>query len=150
MSTQRRDTADEESTSSAPDDRRAGGEARSGLWTGLAVWGSTAISLVGAATFVVEALLALRLTFRLADANASNAFVDFVYDLTDALVAPFRGITTTRQVEGGVFEPETAIAMIVYLLAAIALLMLLRAVTLGPVAGRERVARHGDRDHPVS
>ncbi len=92
----------------------------------LAIW----IALILAA---VEAVLVFRLAFALGGANPANGFVDFIYDITGPLVSPFEGIARDRSVGGGgVFEPETLIAMVVYLVAAVLLMGLVWAVTAGP------------------
>ncbi|HXG36328.1 MAG TPA: hypothetical protein VNL15_05105, partial [Dehalococcoidia bacterium] len=83
-------------------------------------------NIVAWALLVVEALLAFRLGFLLAGANPGNNFVDFIYDVTAPLVAPFDDIASDRAVDGGVFEPGAAIAMAVYLVAAVLLIVLLR------------------------
>ncbi len=145
--TRKTETEEDARNRPAPEERDP--EARATVWTAMARWGSTMTGLVVASIFVVEALLATRLGFRLAGASPNNDFVDFIYDLTNALVAPFRGIRETEQIEGGVFEPETAVAMGLYLLAAIALVLAVRAITLGPIAGRERAARRRADERPL-
>ena len=41
---------------------------------------------------VVETLLVGRLAFLLAEANANNGFVNFIYDVSKPLAEPFQGI----------------------------------------------------------
>src|SRR5689334_10819537 len=41
---------------------------------------------------ILEALLAIRLAFRLLGANPQNGFVDFIYGITAPFVQPFVGI----------------------------------------------------------
>lgn len=91
----------------------------------LSIWVAVAVT-------VVEALLAFRLGFLLANANPNNGFVDFIYDITGPMVEPFQGIAAERSVNGGVLEPATAIAMGVYLVAALLLVMVLWALTAWP------------------
>jgi hypothetical protein len=87
---------------------------------------------------VVETALAFRLGLLLAGANPSNGFVDFIYDTSGPLAGPFEGILTNRSVDRGVLEPSSAIAMIVYLAAALLLAAILWALTAGPSPAGER------------
>ncbi len=104
---------------------------------------------VGLAGLAVLALLTFRVGFELADANASNSFVEFIYDITGPLVQPFQGIANARTLDGGgVFNPETAIAMGVYLIATAlvmlaigALARMIAATDHGPVVQRTRMVR---------
>jgi hypothetical protein len=66
----------------------------------------------------VETMLAFRLAFLAAGANAANNFVEFIYDSTGWLADPFEGIIANRAMDGGgTFEPATLIAMFVYAVA---------------------------------
>lgn len=67
---------------------------------------------------IIEALLGLRLLFRLLGANPSSGFVSFLYTLTRVFILPFIGIFKTVASDGAVFEPATALAMIIYALIA--------------------------------
>lgn len=87
---------------------------------------------------LAEAALGLRLGFKIAEANPGNNFVDFVYDLTAWMVKPFSGVFEDRSVNGGVFEPGTVIAMVIYFIAAVLLIALLRMIDVytRPTGGR--------------
>lgn len=69
-------------------------------------------------------LLGLRFVFRLVGANPDNAFVNWIYDWSSPLVAPFAGIfgQDSTVVEGqglvaeSVFDWTALIALIVYAL----------------------------------
>lgn len=103
-----------------------------GLIRMLALW-------VGVALAAVETLLGFRLAFLLAEANAGNGFVNFIYDVSDPLVEPFQGIIANDTLNnGGVFEPATVIAMVVYLVAAALLIAAILVATAGAPA-RETV-----------
>jgi uncharacterized protein YggT (Ycf19 family) len=78
---------------------------------------------------ILVSLLAFRFVLRLLGASTASPFVNFVYDVTYPLVAPFIGIFGREQLETGVFEFETLIAMAVYGLVAYALVALVRVVT---------------------
>ncbi len=77
---------------------------------------------------VMEVLLIARFILRALSANAATGFVSFIYTLSSPLVAPFRGIFPTPQVQGSVFEWYTLIACIVYLLLAYGLVQLFQLV----------------------
>ena len=93
---------------------------------------------IGVAITVVEALLGFRLGFLLASSNPNNGFVNFIYDRSGPLVEPFDGIFSNRIAGDGVFEPATLVAMIVYLVAALLLVLVLRAATTFPSPAGER------------
>jgi uncharacterized protein YggT (Ycf19 family) len=89
----------------------------------------------------VEVMLSFRLGFRLAGANTENGFVNFVYDVTKPLVAPFQGIVNDNVVgASGVFEGSTMVAMLAYLIGAILVMAVAWAAvaTAGEAAGAYR------------
>lgn len=92
---------------------------------------------LGAITLVVlaavETLLVFRLGFLLAEANASNGFVNFIYDVSKPLAEPFQGIVATS----GNLEFASLIAMIVYAVGALLLIAALYAITSGPSGAGE-------------
>jgi uncharacterized protein YggT (Ycf19 family) len=65
---------------------------------------------------LVVALLAIRFVLALLGANLSNGFAQFIYQLTDPMVAPFRGLLQIGQFQAGVVrvEIETILAAFVY------------------------------------
>jgi uncharacterized protein YggT (Ycf19 family) len=67
---------------------------------------------------VVIALIAIRFVLLLLGANPNAGFTDFVYDVTGPLVAPFEGIFGAPDVETGVFDPASLVAIVVYSLIA--------------------------------
>lgn len=76
---------------------------------------------------IVTALLAFRFGLKLIAANPANGFVNFMYSITDVLVAPFNGIVNTPAYTGGtIIDIAALIAMLVYILAAWALVALIR------------------------
>lgn len=77
---------------------------------------------VGIATII----LSLRVLFRLFDANAANAFVSWIYDTSNTLMGPFRGIFPPANFEGGITLDVSAIfAIIMYLVFGAVLMGLL-------------------------
>lgn len=65
---------------------------------------------------LLEALIALRILFKLIAVNESNAFAGFVYNITNLFVAPFASLTGAPSAGGMVLEISSFIAMIVYAL----------------------------------
>jgi len=132
-------TGEEEVTSSSP----AGASIARRLMGTLALFAGIGIA-------VVETLLGFRLAFLLSEANAANGFVDFIYDVTKPLVEPFQGIIANDTLNnGGLFEPATVIAMVVYLLAAALVIAVILAAASGMGPDRNTVvtsrSRHRDR-----
>lgn len=78
-------------------------------------------SIIYAIGGFIEALIALRFVLRLLGANASNAFVNFIYSWSTPFVAPFSGIfgQDATVVEGvgtattSVFDWTALIALVV-------------------------------------
>jgi hypothetical protein len=100
---------------------------------------------------VIEGLLAFRLAFALGGANANNGFVDFIYDVTGPLVAPFEGIFRERVDGSSVFEPETVVAMAVWLLVALVVVALVNILMSAPSpTEREGVRRERHRHYSGS
>ncbi|KPU45523.1 hypothetical protein OXPF_07560 [Oxobacter pfennigii] len=75
---------------------------------------------------ILEVLLGLRLLFKLLGANASSGFVSFLYSLTRIFIVPFQGIFNMVASDGAVFEPATAVAMLIYAIIAYGVVYLLR------------------------
>jgi hypothetical protein len=70
---------------------------------------------------ILEALIALRVLFKLIAVNPANSFASLLYNVTDLFVAPFASLTGAPAVGGMVLEISSIIAMIVYLLIGWAL-----------------------------
>src|SRR5688572_28975503 len=80
--------------------------ARPGGWNVVRGMARMLALFLGIAWAVVETLLGFRLAFLLGEANSTNGFVDFIYNVTDPLVEPFQGIFSNDTLSnGGVFEP---------------------------------------------
>jgi hypothetical protein len=87
----------------------------------------------------VEALLAFRLGFLLAAANAENGFVDVVYQASRPLVSPFAGIVGSSKLgTNGLFEPSIFVAMLAYFVAALLLVSVIWAWTVTEAARNQR------------
>lgn len=79
-------------------------------------------TIIGIAFGTVEILLAFRLVFKILGANPGNDFVRGIYTFTQYIVGFFEGIfpkVATSGIEtNAIFEPATAIAMLVVALIA--------------------------------
>lgn len=64
---------------------------------------------------IIAVLLALRILFRFFGASEGNVIVDWLYDTTGQLIAPFTGIFPNPTLEGAfVIDVAAVIALIVY------------------------------------
>jgi uncharacterized protein YggT (Ycf19 family) len=106
-----------------------------GGWNLARGWVRSLGAVIMAALAIVETLLVFRLGFLLASANSNNGFVNFIYDVSKPLAAPFQGIIANT----GNLEYASPIAMVVYAVAALLLIAVLFAVTSGPSAAGEKV-----------
>jgi uncharacterized protein YggT (Ycf19 family) len=106
-----------------------------GGWDLARGWVRSLGAVILVALAVVETLLAGRLAFLLAEANANNGFVNFIYDVSKPLAEPFQGIVANS----GNLEYASPIAMVVYAVAALLLIALLFAITAGPSAAGDKV-----------
>lgn len=67
--------------------------------------------------FLVEGFLLLRFTLKLFGASTEAGFVRWIYEMTDPLLAPFRGIFPSPVTEfGSVLEFSTLFAVVIYAL----------------------------------
>ncbi len=95
-------------------------------------------NLLNVFVVLVESFLGLRFVFKLFGANASNSFVSWIYDMSGALLEPFRGIFPTKVFESTyVFEFSTLFAMLIYAVAALLVAALINAVA-APVKTSKR------------
>lgn len=91
---------------------------------------------------LLEAVIALRVVFKLIAVNATNPFAALLYDVTNLFVAPFASLTGAPAASGMVLEISSIIAMIVYLLIAWALERIVYVFFYrprGPVTTRQTV-----------
>jgi uncharacterized protein YggT (Ycf19 family) len=84
--------------------------------------GSRVSELLGLLTTVIVGLISFRFVLMLLATNVQNGFVDLIYDITEPLVSPFVGIVNTIPFNSGaVIDFAALIAIVVYVLAALAL-----------------------------
>lgn len=85
---------------------------------------------------LIDVLLAFRLILKITGASAASGFVRMIYGLTGIFVMPFEGIFHKAVAPGlesaSVFEPSTAIAIVVYLVLAWGIVKLIRISTGEP------------------
>lgn len=77
--------------------------------------------LVRLALLMVEAIIAVRILFKVAGANADAGFSSFVYKVSGPFVNPFHPVFADGTVNGHPFEVGSVLAMAVY--AALAYLV---------------------------
>jgi hypothetical protein len=65
---------------------------------------------------LIEAVIALRVIFKLIGVNAANPFAALIYSVSNPFVAPFASLTGAPAAGAMVFEITSIIAMLVYLL----------------------------------
>jgi YggT family protein len=91
---------------------------------------------------LLEAMIGLRVVFKLIAVNATNPFASLLYKVTDLFVAPFATLTGAPAAGGMVLEISSIIAMIVYLLIGWALERIVYVLLYrprGPVQVRQTV-----------
>lgn len=87
------------------------------------------INLINIITTIIEALLGLRIILRFFGASTSAPFVDWVYQTTAPLLAPFSGMFPSPLMSGGfVIEFSALFAAIAYALLGYLVMELVRSV----------------------
>lgn len=85
------------------------------------------IQLVYFIVGVIVALLGIRFVLQLLGASEASGFVNFIYRLTEPLVAPFYGIFQTTVAYGAArLELESVVAMVIYTLIGWGIASLIR------------------------
>jgi len=67
---------------------------------------------------LIEGLIAIRFVLKALGANPSAGFAEFIYGITNVLVAPFVGLFGNPQAQGSVLELTSIVALVVYGLVA--------------------------------
>ncbi len=93
---------------------------------------------------VIVGAILIRVILKVLGANTGVPFTHFMYNVTDPLLAPFRGILPTFVSGTTVFESSALIAILIYGLIGIALarlfaIMFMRDVTVAHSARSRRV-----------
>jgi YggT family protein len=63
---------------------------------------------------VVGVLLGLRFILKLFSADATNDFVNWIYETSGEILGPFRGIFPSPNLDGFVIEFSTIFALVIY------------------------------------
>ncbi len=71
-------------------------------------------AIVGFIVGVVDILIAGRFLGKLLGASSQSAFVNFIYNVTAPLVAPFAGIFGDTGSKANLFETASVVAVVVY------------------------------------
>ncbi|MBI5929776.1 MAG: YggT family protein [Chloroflexi bacterium] len=78
---------------------------------------SRVTQLVWLAVGMVDLLIVSRFVLMLLNANATNSFVDFIYDTSSPFVSPFKGILESPVFDNGaILDVPSLIAIVVYTL----------------------------------
>jgi uncharacterized protein YggT (Ycf19 family) len=89
-----------------------------------------AVTLLNLFIAAVEAILGLRFILKLFGANGGNNFVGWIYEMSDGLLDPFRGIFPTKVFDNQyVLEFNTLFAMLMYALLGLLVVWIIAALT---------------------
>jgi predicted ATPase len=88
-----------------------------------------AAAVVGFIVGVVDVLIAARFLGKLLGASAHSAFVNFIYQVSSPMVAPFTGIFGDTGSRTNTFETASLVAIVVYAVIGWGLVVLIRIVT---------------------
>jgi hypothetical protein len=88
-----------------------------------------AAAIVGLLVGVVDIIIAARFLGKLFGASSQSAFVNFIYQVSGPLVAPFQGIFGNGGSKANTFETADLVALVVYAAIGWGLVMLIRITT---------------------
>ena len=88
-----------------------------------------AVAVVGFIVGVVDIFIAARFLGKLFGASAQSAFVNFIYQVSAPMVAPFTGIFGDTGSKTNTFETASLVAIVVYAVIGWGLVVLIRIVT---------------------
>ena len=88
-----------------------------------------AAAVVGFVVGVIDILIAARFLGKLFGASAQSAFVNFMYQVSGPMVAPFTGIFGDTGTRTNTFETASLVAIVVYAVIGWGLVVLIRIVT---------------------
>jgi YGGT family. len=88
-----------------------------------------AAAVVGFIVGVVDILIAARFLGKMFGASSQSAFVNFIYQVSAPMVAPFTGIFGDTGSKTNTFETASLVAIVVYAVVGWGLVVLIRIVT---------------------
>jgi len=88
-----------------------------------------AAAIVGFLVGVVDIFVAARFLGKLFGASSQSAFVNFIYQVSSPMVAPFKGIFGNGGSGTNSFETASLVAIVVYAVIGWGLVVLIRIVT---------------------
>jgi uncharacterized protein YggT (Ycf19 family) len=109
-------------------------------------YGNYLVRIINFFVLLIESILALRVLFRLFNANPANSFVNWIYQTSSTLMDPFRGIFTVHDIgRGYTLDVSALFAMLMYAIIGMLLAYLLSLIPVGPAPAatttRTRVVR---------
>ena len=78
---------------------------------------------------MISTLIAIRFVLKLLGASLQSGFVTLMYNLTDALVAPFRAIFPATSAASSTVDVAALVAMVIYALVGLGLVSLVKLMT---------------------
>ena len=97
--------------------------------TDKAAYNFRAAAFVGFVVGVVDVFVTARFLGKLLGASAQSAFVNFIYQVSSPMVAPFTGIFGNTGSKTNTFETASLVAIVVYAVIGWGLVVLIRIVT---------------------
>jgi uncharacterized membrane protein len=91
-----------------------------------------AMQLIWLGLGILEALIGLRVIFKLIAVDPGNILAGLLYSLTNVFLFPFSGLTPTPASGGMILEISSLIAMVVYALLAWAVVKLVEVIFYRP------------------
>src|SRR5437764_7697308 len=88
-----------------------------------------AAAIVGFVVGIVDIVIAARFLGKLFGASAQSAFVNFIYQVSSPMVAPFKGIFGNAGSGANSFETASLVAIVVYAVIGWGIVALIRIVT---------------------
>jgi hypothetical protein len=88
-----------------------------------------AAAVVGFIVGAVDVVIAARFLGKLLGASSQSAFVNFIYQVSSPMVAPFKGIFGNSGSSTNSFETASLVAIVVYAVIGWGLVVLIRIVT---------------------
>jgi predicted ATPase len=88
-----------------------------------------AVAVVGFIVGIIDIVIAARFLGKLLGASAQSAFVNFIYQLSAPMVAPFTGIFGDTATRTNTFETASLVAIVVYAVIGWGVIVLIRILT---------------------